>query len=354
MRKLTLLWFIILSCQFAHAQTKTSVLNPVNILAIDIKEATADRFINKHFNAVQVIDARDDTSSLGYDHSSFFNKTSKYVFDTPVVIKITDWVSNYLKTGENKSAGYRLLMCIRKLRLSEEVAIVGFADDHDGQPMDGWESGVVLKAEFYINNGSFYYPIYRFDSVITLNNKLPEYADQYLSDALKASLSKLFEIDMDLVLLKGKKMLLADILVFNSKPGKATILKYNIYKKGAYASFDEFKSNNPSILDIEYKKGKMGDMLYVRKDGLEYPDRTVWGFSDGKSIFINSCDKFSELIQEGNTYYFKGIKTITRKTRHKVMESSTLNFATNSGPKKTVYKVDFKYYQLDMETGEVY
>lgn len=354
MKKLLVFCFIILCCKFAYTQTKTTILNPENILKIDIKENITDNVTNKPIRSIEVIDSRDDTSSLGYDHSLVFNKTRKYVFDTPFVIKLTSWISNFLKTGENKSAGYKLLVCIRKLRISEEVAIVGFADGHQGQPMDGWESGVMLKAEFYINDRNFYYPMYRFDSIITVRKKLPKYADEYLSEAFKVSLSKLFKIDMDLVISKAKKMTLDDILVYNNKRDRVPILNDSVYKKGAYASFDEFKLNNPSILDIEYKKGKMGDMLYVRKDGLEYPDRTVWGFSDGKSIFINSCDKFSELIPEGFTFYFKGIKGITKKTHHKVMQSSTLNFATNTGPKKTVYKVDFKYYQIDMDTGEVY
>ncbi len=354
MKRLLVFCLIILCCQLAYTQTKTTVLNPENILKIDIKEDITDNVTNKPIRSIEVIDSRDDTSSLGYDYSSVFNKTRKYVFDTPFVIKLTDWVSNFLKTGQNKNTGYKLLVCIRKLRISEEVAIVGFADDHQGQAMDGWESGVILKAEFYLYDRNFYYPMYRFDSTITGSKKLPKYADEYLREAFKLSLSKLFKIDMDLVISKAKKMTLEDILVYNSKRDKVPILNNTTYKKGAYASFDEFKLNDPSILDIEYKKGKMGDMLYVRKDGLEYPDRTVWGFSDGRSIFINSCDKFSELIPTGATFYFKGIKGITKKTKHKAMQSSTLNFATNTGPKKTVYNVDFKYYQIDMETGEVY
>ena len=351
---MSIFWFIILSCGSGYAQTGTTPIRFKDTLKIDIKADTADQVFTNRIYGVEVLDLRDDSNSLGYNYAPFFKLYSRYVFDKPVSIKLGNWITDYLKINENKRADYKLLVCIKKLRVSEEVAIVGADDDRQGYSMDGWESGVVLKAEYYLHDGNFYYPMYRFDSIITLKGKLPEHAHEYLCESFKVSLSRLFKIDIDMVLSKARKVTLDNILAYKNKVEKTPVLKTTVYKKGAYANFEEFKSNNPSITDIEYKKGKMGDMLYVKKDGLEYPDRTVWGFSDGKSLFINSCDKFSELIPEGNTYYFKGIKGVTRKTQHKVLEVSGLNLATNTGPKKTAYKLDFKYYQVDMETGEVY
>ena len=112
--------------------------------------------------------------------------------------------------------------------------------------------------------------------------------------------------------------------------------------------------NAPSVAEFEYRKGKMGDVLYVKEGGNEFPDRTAWGFCDGKNIFINSSDIFSELIRDGNTFYFNGVKSITKKAIHNLMKTSLLNIATNTGEKHSVYSVDKKYYQIDMETGEVY
>jgi len=353
-KKVPIFLISILCCGSAYTQTKTIPLNAENTFIIDIKPDTGNQVTGKPIYVVEVFDFRDDSSSLGYNYSTAYKKHRRYVFETPVSVKLSNWLGNYLRISENKNAGYKLLVCLKKLRISEEVAVAGFKDGHQANSIDDWESGVILKTEFFLHDGNFYYPMYKFDSIITISSKLPEHAAEYLNEAFKASLSKLYKINMDLVLSKARKMALDDIFNYSKKYEKAPILSSAIYKKGAYANFEEFKLNTPSILDIEYKKGKMGDMLYVKKDGLEYPDRTVWGFSDGKSLFINSCDKFSELIQEGNTYYFKGIKGITRKAQHKVLQSSVFNFATNTGPKKTVYDIEFRYYQVDMETGEVY
>ncbi len=110
----------------------------------------------------------------------------------------------------------------------------------------------------------------------------------------------------------------------------------------------------PSISSYELRKGSIGDILYIKEGDSEYPTRDVWGFCDGKDIFINSGDKYSKLMRRENTFYFFGIKGVVQKSKHIAMMSSGLNYAMNTGPKKTVYKLDLKYYQIDMETGEVY
>ncbi len=73
-----------------------------------------------------------------------------------------------------------------------------------------------------------------------------------------------------------------------------------------------------------------------------------------KDIFINSGDKYSKLVKRENTFYFFGVKGMTQKTKNDFWTSSTLNYISGNGPKKTVYKLDLKYYQIDMDTGEVY
>ena len=97
----------------------------------------------------------------------------------------------------------------------------------------------------------------------------------------------------------------------------------------------------------------MGDILFVKEGAQEYPTRNVWGYCDGSSIFINSGDKYSKLIRQANTFYFYGIKEIARRSKIRFMKASPLNYAANSGEKKSVYKKNLKYLLLDMESGEV-
>ncbi|MBL0146188.1 MAG: hypothetical protein IPP48_10825 [Chitinophagaceae bacterium] len=101
------------------------------------------------------------------------------------------------------------------------------------------------------------------------------------------------------------------------------------------------------------RKGKFGDLLYA-KDGKNAQGKNAWGFCDGINLFINSGDKYSKLLRQQNTFYFAGIKSVKKQIKHDLLYTSLLNLATNTGRKKSSFKVVKKYYQIDMETGEVY
>ena len=353
--KKVFIFYLISSCgNYCYSQIETTPLKPDEVIKVQLKNELADKPISKFIHSLQLIDSRADTTSLGYSYSSFYKKVSKYTFDSSTVDELSDWLRHYLNVGEEKRSADRLMISLKKLRISSEVIPTSFDDNHPGQPMNGWEKGVVIKAEFYLAKDSFYYPLYRYDSIIKIYEELPENAAEYVTTAFKAALIKFFTINLELVQAKARKLTLTDILLHNKRDNEVPILIDNNYKRGGYANFEEFRMNNPSIIDFEFKKGNMGDFLYVKGDGVEYPDRTAWGFCDGKSLFINSSDKFSKLIREGNAFYFEGIKSITRKTKHELLKTSGLNLLENSGQKKTVYKKNMMYYQVDMETGEVY
>ena len=71
--------------------------------------------------------------------------------------------------------------------------------------------------------------------------------------------------------------------------------------------------NAPSLTEYELRRGKFGDILYVKEKGIEYPERNEWGFCNGTDLFINSTDKYSKLIKQQHSFYFAGIKGITKK-----------------------------------------
>lgn len=338
----------------AYAQIETGVLKSGVTIKVKLKPQIAEQSIGGEILSLQLLDYREDTTSLGYNHTAFNNKETKCNFESSAINELSDWIFGYLKISKGNVTGNKLIISLRKLRLSEELTPIFFDNGHQGQGENGWEKGIVTKMEFYLQKDSFFYPLYRFDSLITIDKQLPENSDGFIVTALQTAMSKLFTVNFETILARAKKLSFNDILVYNKRNIDVPILTGTTYKKGAYKNFEEFKTNNPSIVNFEFKEGQVGDFLYVKENGSEYPERTAWGFCDGKDIFINSADKFSKLIKDGNTFYFKGIKSITRKAKHDVMKTSLFNLATNSGVKKNSFKAKLKYYQVDMETGEVY
>jgi hypothetical protein len=347
---------ILIFCLPLHpfSQNKTNPIKYGDLIKIKLETVIADKKVSSNLIGFELIDLRNDTSSLGYAFTKLPKKINKICFDIASDGAITDWFCNYLKLDKRNKWGDKLVVSLRKLRISNEIATKTFDNGHQGQPQNGWDEGMLLKIEFYLWHDEMYYPLYRYDSLKTIDGSLPNDASQFIADGFTAALSKLFTLDLSFVPGHVRKLSRSDILERNSKENQLPILAAVQYKKGAYKDFDEFKLNSPSIFEFEYKEGKMGDFLYVKEGDKEYPDRTVWGFCDGRNLFINSGDMFAELIKEGNTFYFSGVKSLTRKTRHNLLKASTFNLITNTGEKKTVYTVDNKYYQVDMETGEVY
>jgi len=363
------------------AQIEAKVIDYNNKLEINLeKEVSSDSFSNS-IHSVSVIDVRDDTMAVGYHYlkagdaqrylvkpgilpkNKENDKWSKVYHCSPSLsYRFTEWINEYLQCRKNASVKNKLLIVVKKFWLSPEADEIRDENDKVGQAMNGWDAGVVCKLEFYLERDSVFFPLYRIDSVFTFKERLNDYrgtrfvdnAASFVTAALKSSMKKLVEINMDEIIAKRRKLSLGDMQQKYLQRSNIAILKSIDLQKGAYKNFEEFKLNAPSMSSYELRKGSVGDILYVKERDSEYPTRDAWGFCDGKDIFINSGDKYSKLVKRENTFYFFGIKGMTQKTKSDFWKSTTLNYMSGYGPKKTVYKLDLKYYQLDMESGEVY
>jgi hypothetical protein len=355
--KVFLYTFLLLCTIPAFSQIQTRSLGSDEIKIKLVKE-TPTKPLPQSFRQVIILDSRDDTASLGY--LSKGSTAKKYIFKSGTQTELSNWYYTYLNPREQNLA-LTLLVNIKKLRLSNEIMPVTQENGHTGQSHNGWEKGVIIKIEYFLQQESSFFPLYRFDSVITSTKTLPKNADDYISTALKLSMEKLFSLDLEKISSSKNKIAFTDILRVNEQRYKYPIYFDSVFKKGVYKNFDEFRMNEPSMVDFEFRKGKWGDILFVKKGNEEYPARDTWGFCDGKNIFINSGDKYSKLIQSGNSFYFEGIKTITRKqpnytTNYLGFQTITLpkNYGNIYLPKQTKFEQENRYYQVDMETGEVY
>ena len=352
MKQILACCFALITCR-SFCQIQTEKLSIDAVIDFSLPKDSTELASKINISRLTILDSRDDTSSLGYFVSPI-GETKKYEFRSGFEKELSDWYSAYLKINEQNKTGTCLLVNVKKLRLSDEVTPRIYENGHVGQPNEGWEKGVIIKIEYFLQKDSLFTPLYRFDSVIVLKERLRSNAHDYISTALQTSLVKLFAINLDAALYSKNKILLSDIIRVNRHGHDLPIYISTKKQKGVYATFNEFKMNAPSLADYEFRKGKMGDILYIKENSSEYPARNVWGYCDGENFFINSGDKYSRLVRTGYSFYFQGIKAITRKAVHKWLQSSGLNYATDTGPKKTTFKKKLKYYQVDMETGEAY
>jgi len=195
--------------------------------------------------------------------------------------------------------------------------------------------------------------LYRFDSIIPLKGNADYDASEFTTLGLKQSLVKMTTIKEQDLIKSNKKITFNDIIKSNEQ-GHDLPLYNNKREKGLYKTFEDFKLNAISVNDYEFKKGQMGDIIFIKENGNEFPMRSIWGFCDGKDLYINSGDKYSKLIQSGYNFYFSGTKGLQRNSEHIFLRSSALNYATDTGLKKITFDISIRYYQLDMENGAIY
>jgi hypothetical protein len=349
------------------AQDENSTLNLNSPFEVVLQNESSTQSLNGQFSSIHVIDARDDSSEIGFFHrdkgfyyGSYVDKDwyKPYCILPTAEQGITIWITNFLQTGKMDSSTNTLLIVIKKFWISSEAVLPVFINDKKGQPNQGFDAGVIARLEFYLKRGEQFYPLYRFDSVIAYTEKLPQNAGYFATETLKKSLEKLFKVNWANIPLKKIRLSFAEIELSNKKNAGLPIQADHVLKKGVYKNFEEFKMNSPSISEYELRKGKEGDLLYVKENGIEYPDRLAWGFCDSKDIFVNSSDKYSRLTKRQNTFYFAGIKGISIKQKLKNPTLSVLNsFIMKTPPYISTYTWKgrtVKYYTVDMETGDVY
>lgn len=65
------------------------------------------------------------------------------------------------------------------------------------------------------------------------------------------------------------------------------VIYSTVFKKGIYRTFDEFKFNNPSIVDEFNVSNKRVSILDIKTGKYKkIKNRNVWGFCDGEKIFV--------------------------------------------------------------------
>ncbi len=352
-RRLILALVFILFMNTVSGQIQTQSIKPGVVVKIALSDETATPLPVFKFSGLKIIDARADTSCIGFAQGK---KPKIYNFKNNFTNELANWYSKYLNILRDTAGTCSLLINIKKLRISGEatqkVKVTGSGDQRYND--NDWEKGVVIKVEYFLQKDSFFIPVYRYDSIIPFKGDIERYGGQFISDALMASLEKICNFKNDQLLTSGKKILFSEIDRVNKQSHDFPIYRDTVLKRGVYKSFQDFKMNIISWPDFDFKKGKMADFVYIKENGNETVLRSAWGFCDGENYFINSGDKYSKLIRSGFSFYFAGTKGVKRETTPMLMYSSILNLTTDRGPKKTVFDLDVNYYQLDMENGKVY
>ncbi len=140
------------------------------------------------------------------------------------------------------------------------------------------------------------------------------------------------------------------------------ILRDTIYNKGVYSSFSEFTNNKPGYKEFTIDKKEIAERLLIKKeDGSTFYAKEVFGYSDGKNVWLKFKNNFFLLHRSGDGFSFLGFGSLVKKTGVNVLAFFTpplvINGQTARGPDPfpTYDATDsLRPFILDMEKGGIF
>lgn len=306
----------------------------------------------------EVIDERPDTARIGVHgnlpmHSHFFDR--QLIFSKPARQEIASWLNrHFTQPGPSKSgtpgAPDSVLVILRYLWLSDTDPYTPNPDEYYGlHPHNpgGTRTHIRLKAEIYGWRNNEYFPLLRIDTLEPT---------KYVSYSARTATYRGWEKDLAKIFADlAEKVSLAashrenerrwisreDIRRFNRSRFDIPIFDSNTLVRGVYTDFEEFRNNAPSIHDFEVRPAGGYLALYLRNgDGTSYYTHDVWGYCNGKEVFIMRDGLLHPLRKDGNSFYFYGID---------IASNSSADLNAFSG-----YPEQHCLYIVDMDSGQFY
>ena len=341
-------------------QTEKNEIAPYRPRYISLPLAEKTHTPSFPISDIEVFDVRFDTSNMGLLQGSSLGKDKLLRFKKGCCNEVSEYFKSgiLLTPSENNDKGIILACFIKRLFISDNIYIDAGQKVTADNPNFEIKSGVMAVLEFYARQGENFIPLYRFDSTATGKKDIYISGKEYISDILSASLRKLTLINWSKMSTGSKPKSLSEIEGYYKARLNLPIIN-ETPKRGIYFSFDNFKKNTPVDTAFTVDKTTRGDFLYVKNlKGEDILQTELWGYSDGKNMYIFSAENYFQLYRHENTFLVYGAKDFTtvRKLR---LNFSMLDMAmanTNYSKSRTTnsYKLEFNLLQLDMESGELY
>ncbi len=260
------------------------------------------------FSSIIIKDVRFDTAQIG-----LYSQVSDVLFRTikNYRVNVKDGVSKGLNQyfnhylQNNLGTGSNSIVCFVK-----KFTVVGRDTLRDNVPINKTNAQLVFNAEFFLKKGNEYFAAFKCDTVITgeVGVKRKEITDEIYQSMLRPLLEglgrKLYETNWSKI--EQKKVFTETIVQENYFTNRfnVPILTCTAFKKGVYRNFSEFKSNKPSIEHFNYKTDRYYLTTITDGNGNNLNPGKIFGFSDGKRIWIQKMGSSFPLIRTGNSFQF--------------------------------------------------
>ena len=312
------------------------LLPSLSVFAQEMIRLKEDTFLieNRNFNVVSVVDARPDASRVGFLHVGDANRERVALMEGGLTESTKAFLHQSLVELPN---AYPILLRITRFGIGEE-----------GRPIDR-TNYLVADFEFYLASDSGSYQIFTQHHWIQYNGRAANQHEYYIRVALRKSLRDLAASNW--------KDRLKELPRWSSEAVTQTalppILLTDAYAKGIYRTFDEYRNNQPSPVQISWTEKPNGivKLYYMSEKGKWSQAKSgdnFWGFSDGTRTFIKQNAHYTELRKNRKGVYFSGVNRA--KVQRNAAKGGVLGGLVG-GVVAASFTNRTGVYVLDLETG---
>ncbi len=356
----------------AVAQFKNPDSLKIKTYTLKVKTIPAES-LKLPFESIKIIDARFDTSRLGYQVDKSQSFYYRRVRLSPYIgAGIENFYNQYYQHAFTAN-GKILLVSLKKLWINNYP--LHPAKNSAGKDMArNSDEDIYAKFEFYIGSQNSYVPLLRMDTVFQLTpltesngyDRNEEGSLPFLCFALEQMIENAhFDLYLD-ESVKRKEMTLADVENYNAGMKNIPILKEPI-KRGVFMTLDEFKRNMPSVTSFTARKLKK-TKIDVLEDEKGNTIVNYFAFYDGTTLRINqpkahlskkTTRNYNILYRIGDS--FQCYEQVFYQDNYSKTTQGGMMAPTTSGrvqpipiPLVSSNAIDNIPRLLDLETGEIY
>lgn len=311
--------FLLISCVISVNAQKAKLKE--KFVKIDMPELPIAEFPENsiHVSGIRVIQTVSDSIRMGYAHKGMDFSIATLIFKKPLTEILQKQVNRMYK-HEYKKDGATIFWMIKDLRFGAKLGATDYTAIQISPAIGSIDCSYTrFNADAYISSdGNLFKKVCSIDTVFLVLNMSSGHGPD-LENALRVLLKR--------TLLTGKNLLdqpvdglTVEQITFKAvQKTIAPILVDSNYREGAYASYEEFLANNPSVKKYETVVGKKKKVKLVnaaengRKDTLN-----VWGICKNGEVYKYHEESLIPIERKGTGFVVSGFveNTIRRNNNN--------------------------------------
>lgn len=269
-------------------------------------------------SGIRVIQNLTDSIRMGYAHKGLDYSIATLIFKKPLTDILQEQVKRMYK-HEYKKDGAVIFWVIRDLRFGSKLGATDYSSVGINLAIATIDCSYTrFNADAYISSdGNLFKKVCTIDTVFLVLNMGGGHGPD-LENALRVLLRRTLLQGKDVLDQTVDRLTVEQITDRVAKKTTAPILVDSIYREGAYASYDEFLANKPSIKNYKTVVGKKKKLKLVNVAENDQKDTlSIWGICKNGEIYKYSKESLIPIEKRGTGFVISGyVENTTRRNNN--------------------------------------